>query len=62
MAVCVCLSLLTCSQDPEYLKGFYRRGSAQIALSHFKEAKQDFLYVCREKPSDKVCVSVAQRQ
>jgi serine/threonine-protein phosphatase 5 len=35
------------------LKGFYRRGSANIALSHFKEAKQDFLYVCKQKPTDR---------
>lgn len=38
--------------DATYLKAWYRRGSAYLALSKYKEAKADFLYVCRAKPSD----------
>ena len=28
--------------DPKYAKAYYRRGSAQFALGHLKDAKKDF--------------------
>lgn len=39
--------------DPGYLKAYYRRGSALSALSKFKDARKDFLHVCKSAPSDK---------
>jgi serine/threonine-protein phosphatase 5 len=39
--------------DPTYLKAWYRRGSARLALSRFKEARKDFAYVCAARPDDK---------
>ena len=39
--------------DPKYAKAYYRRGSAQFALTHYKEAKKDFKKVCQLKPKDK---------
>ena len=40
--------------DPEYVKAYYRRGSAQFALGKNKQAKKDFKKVCQMKPKDKV--------
>lgn len=39
--------------DPKYAKAYYRRGSAQYALSHYKDARKDFKKVCQLKPKDK---------
>jgi serine/threonine-protein phosphatase 5 len=39
--------------DPKYAKAYYRRGSAQYALTHYKEARKDFRKVCSLKPKDK---------
>ena len=39
--------------DPKYAKAYYRRGSAQFALTHFKEARKDFRKVCQLKPRDR---------
>ena len=39
--------------DPKYAKAYYRRGSAQFALTHYKDAKKDFKKVCQLKPKDK---------
>lgn len=40
------------SLDPAYIKGYYRRGSANFALGKFKEARKDFRTVCKLKPKD----------
>ena len=39
--------------DPEYVKGYYRRGSALFALGKNKEAKKDFKTVCKMRPKDR---------
>ena len=39
--------------DPAYIKAYYRRGSANLALAHYKKALKDFKQVVRMKPSDK---------
>jgi serine/threonine-protein phosphatase 5 len=39
--------------DPTYAKSYYRRGSAQFALTHYKDARKDFKKVCQLKPKDK---------
>jgi len=39
--------------DPSYAKAYYRRGSAQFALGHLKEAKKDFRTVCQLNPKSK---------
>jgi serine/threonine-protein phosphatase 5 len=39
--------------DPTYAKAYYRRGSAQFALSHYKDARKDFRKVCQLKPKDR---------
>ena len=39
--------------DPSYVKAYYRRGSAQFALGHYKDARKDFRKVCTVKPKDK---------
>ena len=39
---CACLVAV---QDPSYLKSYYRRGSANMLLCKYKEARSDFLYV-----------------
>jgi serine/threonine-protein phosphatase 5 len=33
--------------DPKYIKGYYRRASANLALGKFKNALRDYEYVCR---------------
>ena len=40
------------SLDPNYLKAYYRRGSARLALTHYKDAKKDFGYVVKLRPDD----------
>jgi len=39
--------------DPKYAKAYYRRGSAQFALGHLKDAKKDFRKVCQLNPKSK---------
>ncbi len=39
--------------DPKYAKAYYRRGSAQFALGHLKDAKKDFRTVCVLNPKSK---------
>ena len=39
--------------DKNYLKGYYRRAAAKMALGKFKEALKDFETVVKFKPSDK---------
>ncbi|RYG50449.1 hypothetical protein EON67_05260 [archaeon] len=39
--------------DASYLKGYYRRGSAYLALQKYKLAKADFRAVLRAKPGEK---------
>jgi tetratricopeptide (TPR) repeat protein len=39
--------------DPNYAKAYYRRGSAQFALGHLKDAKKDFRKVCQLQPKSK---------
>mmetsp|Transcript_22696 Transcript_22696/g.38393 ORF Transcript_22696/g.38393 Transcript_22696/m.38393 type:complete len:496 (+) Transcript_22696:77-1564(+) len=40
------------SLDPTYIKGYYRRGSANFALGKVKEARKDFRTVCKLRPKD----------
>lgn len=39
--------------DPTYAKAYYRRGSAQFALGHLKDAKKDFRKACTLNPKSK---------
>ncbi|GAB9462639.1 Serine/threonine-protein phosphatase [Globisporangium polare] len=39
--------------EPSYVKAYYRRGSAELALGHHKKAVKDFKLVVRMKPADK---------
>jgi tetratricopeptide (TPR) repeat protein len=39
--------------DPKYAKAYYRRGSSQFALGHYKDARKDFRKVCSMKPKDR---------
>eukprot|EP00003_Mantamonas_plastica_P010319 TRINITY_DN1974_c0_g2_i1.p1 TRINITY_DN1974_c0_g2~~TRINITY_DN1974_c0_g2_i1.p1 ORF type:complete len:609 (-),score=206.71 TRINITY_DN1974_c0_g2_i1:584-2410(-) len=39
--------------DPDYIKGYYRIGAANMALGHYKEAKEAFAKVLKVKPKDK---------
>jgi tetratricopeptide (TPR) repeat protein len=39
--------------DPKYAKAYYRRGSAQFALGHLKDARKDFRKVCQLQPKSK---------
>eukprot|EP00565_Helicotheca_tamesis_P001480 CAMPEP_0185735170 /NCGR_PEP_ID=MMETSP1171-20130828/24497_1 /TAXON_ID=374046 /ORGANISM="Helicotheca tamensis, Strain CCMP826" /LENGTH=581 /DNA_ID=CAMNT_0028405371 /DNA_START=56 /DNA_END=1801 /DNA_ORIENTATION=+ len=39
--------------DPNYAKGYYRRGTAHFALSKAKAARKDFRAVCKLRPKDK---------
>lgn len=39
--------------DAKYAKAYYRRGSAQFALGHLKDAKKDFRAVCQLNPKSK---------
>jgi len=39
--------------DAKYAKAYYRRGSAQFALGHLKDAKKDFRTVCQLNPKSK---------
>ena len=39
--------------DPNYAKAYYRRGSAQFALGHLKDAKKNFRKVCQLQPKSK---------
>ena len=39
--------------DPDYPKGYYRRGSAEFALGRSRAARKDFRAVCRLRPKDR---------
>jgi len=39
--------------DPTYVKGYYRRGSAYVALGQLDLAVKDFKQVCKLVPQDK---------
>jgi hypothetical protein len=39
--------------DASYAKAYYRRGSAQYALTHYKDARKDFRKVCQLRPKDR---------
>lgn len=39
--------------NPSYVKGYYRRASANFALHHFKLARKDFRTVCKLTPKSK---------
>ncbi|XP_055349067.1 serine/threonine-protein phosphatase 5-like [Paramacrobiotus metropolitanus] len=39
--------------DPKYLKGYYRRAAAQMALGRLKQALKDFETVAKRVPGDK---------
>ena len=39
--------------DPEFIKAYYRRGSAYFALNQLQAAIKDFKRVCKIKPKDK---------
>ena len=41
------------SCDPVYSKGYYRRGSAHVALNQLAEAVKDFKQVCKLEPQNK---------
>jgi serine/threonine-protein phosphatase 5 len=39
--------------DPGFIKAYYRRGSAQMALGKLKQARADFRRVAQLRPQDK---------
>mmetsp|Transcript_4624 Transcript_4624/g.10153 ORF Transcript_4624/g.10153 Transcript_4624/m.10153 type:complete len:495 (+) Transcript_4624:75-1559(+) len=39
--------------DPTYIKGYYRRGTAYLALTKLKQAKADFREACKIEPNNK---------
>ena len=41
------------SCDSSYSKGYYRRGSANVALNHLADAVKDFKKVCQLEPQNK---------
>ncbi len=41
------------SCDPQYSKGYYRKGSANMALNHLADAVKDFKMVCKLEPLSK---------
>jgi len=41
------------SSDPTYSKGYYRRGSAHVAMNQLAEAIKDFKSVCKLEPQNK---------
>ena len=49
-----CLDAKDCiTNDPNFVKGYYRRGSAYVSLNQFDMAVQDFKTVCKILPNDK---------
>eukprot|EP01132_Coremiostelium_polycephalum_P004275 gene4275-5349_t len=38
--------------DPDYIKAYYRLGSAHLALGNYQDAKNNFLAVCKKVPND----------
>lgn len=36
--------------NPKFVKAYYRRGSAQVALGHYDLAVKDFKTVCKMEP------------
>lgn len=43
--------------DPSWIKAYYRRAAAHLALQHFKEALRDLAYVIKCRPNDKDAVT-----
>eukprot|EP00178_Gracilaria_changii_P003549 TRINITY_DN1527_c0_g2_i1.p1 TRINITY_DN1527_c0_g2~~TRINITY_DN1527_c0_g2_i1.p1 ORF type:complete len:499 (-),score=87.80 TRINITY_DN1527_c0_g2_i1:844-2340(-) len=41
------------SNDPNYIKAYYRRGSAYFALSRYKDAKKDYAIIAQRIPENK---------
>ena len=39
--------------DPSYIKSYYRRGSANLAIGKYKLALRDFKAVCKLRPNDR---------
>lgn len=44
---------LAIETDPTYPKAYYRRGTAEFALSKAKQARKDFKMVCKLRPKDR---------
>ena len=44
------LSAIEC--DPKYIKGYYRRASANMAMGQFSKALKDYESVFKVKPKD----------
>ncbi len=44
------------SLDPSYVKAYYRRGSANFALSKYKEARKDFKVLSPSSPLCTTCM------
>lgn len=38
--------------DPKYIKGYYRRAMALMALARYKQAQKDLETICKARPSD----------
>lgn len=47
--------------DPDYLKAFYRRGSAHYALGKYKDALKDFRHVVKVSPQTDKSTSEGER-
>ncbi|KAI0565127.1 Protein-serine/threonine phosphatase [Gracilaria domingensis] len=45
------------SHDPNYVKAYYRRGSAYFALSKYKDAKRDYAIIAQRMPENKDTVA-----
>ncbi|CAN8074428.1 unnamed protein product [Agarophyton chilense] len=41
------------SHDPNYIKAYYRRGSAHFALSRYRDAKRDYAIIAQRIPENK---------
>lgn len=41
--------------DPAFVKAYYRRGTAYLALTKYKKALSDFRQVLKISPGDRVC-------
>ena len=45
-------TILAIELDPKYLKAYYRRASASMAMGKFKEALRDYELVAKHKSND----------
>jgi len=41
------------SIEPSYIKSYYRRGTAKLALGQLKQARTDFRAACQIEPNNK---------